>query len=186
MLPPFNHEGLLPPGDHRLSLDDLRRSLLVVGPGEHYPNWDRAWRGRLVDNLGLLVPQLCHVGVKEIFIGGSFAEDVDHPNDIDGDFVCDLDEYLSRKLERKLDRNSPHPLLWRWDDKHRRPDHHGIRHIPMWHLYQIELWPAPLGQMSGIVDRSGNMFPWTEAFRHSRSRSRRWKPRGMIKIEATP
>jgi hypothetical protein len=52
----------------------------------------------------------------------------------------------------------------------------------MWHKYQVELWAAPLGQMSGIRDRHGNNLPFSEAFRQTRYG---FKPRGMIKIEAS-
>ena len=50
VLPPFTDDGLLPAGDYTLSLDELRASLLVVGPGEAGENdtWDAAWRARLV------------------------------------------------------------------------------------------------------------------------------------------
>lgn len=53
-LPAFAEDGLLPPADYELTLDELRESLLVVGPGADYPNWDVAWRRLLVDNLGIL------------------------------------------------------------------------------------------------------------------------------------
>ena len=32
MIPPFNSEGLLPAGDYEASFEELRRSILVVGP----------------------------------------------------------------------------------------------------------------------------------------------------------
>ena len=32
MLPAFDENGLLPAGDYELTLDELRASLLVVGP----------------------------------------------------------------------------------------------------------------------------------------------------------
>ena len=93
-LPPFDQDGLLPLGDYELSLEELRESILVSGPGDPtaYPSWDRPWREHLVHNLGTLTHQLWQVGVHEIFADGSFAEDKDHPNDIDGYFVCDLKE----------------------------------------------------------------------------------------------
>ena len=39
----------------------------------------------------MMVRQLWTVHISEIFIDGSFVEDKDHPNDIDGYFVCELD-----------------------------------------------------------------------------------------------
>jgi hypothetical protein len=91
-LPGFTEEGLLPPGDYELTLDELAASYLVVGPVNRYkyPNWDTAWRKRLVENLGVMVRQLWQVGVTAIFVDGSFVEDKERPNDIDGYFECEL------------------------------------------------------------------------------------------------
>ena len=52
-IPDFTEDGLLPPGDHEVTLAELRASVLVVGPVEKvsYPNWDVTWRRQLVDNL---------------------------------------------------------------------------------------------------------------------------------------
>ena len=89
MLPEFNSEGLLPAGDYPLTLGQLKNSLLVNGPIQGYPDWDREWRSTLVNNLEVMVKELWGVGIGEIFIDGSFVTDVDHPNDIDGYFCCD-------------------------------------------------------------------------------------------------
>ncbi len=42
--------------------------------------------------------QLWPVGIREIYADGSFVEDKDHPNDIDGYFVCGLRELASGEL----------------------------------------------------------------------------------------
>lgn len=81
-LPRFTPDGLLPPGDYVLTIDEIRESMLVLGPREEHPNWDAPWRRRLVDNLEVLVSQLWEVGVTEVFIDGSFVEDKDHPNEL--------------------------------------------------------------------------------------------------------
>lgn len=117
-LPPFTNDGLLPPGDYRLTLDELRESFLVGGLG--HPTWDDSWRLRLVDNLEVLVKQLWQVGVTDIFADGSFAEDKDHPNDIDGYFVCDQDRLTSGALQRELNLLDSHKI-WTWDPRTRRP-----------------------------------------------------------------
>ena len=103
-IPQFTEEGLLPPGDYEATLDELRHSILVVGPEGRIndPKWDAPWRKTLVDNLEIMVRQLWQVGIGDIFIDGSFAEDKDHPNDIDGYFVCDLWRLASGELEREL------------------------------------------------------------------------------------
>jgi len=87
-IPPFDADGLLPPGDYAVTFDELRASILVSGPDDGQASWDAAWRLRLNDNLEILSRQLWQVGVHEIFADGSFAEDKDHPNDIDGYFEC--------------------------------------------------------------------------------------------------
>src|SRR6516165_5241828 len=85
-VPAFQPNGLLPRGDYEVTFDELRRSVLVNGPPETSQTsaWDSSWRLRLVDNREILTKQLWQVGVREIYADGSFAEDKDHPNDIDG------------------------------------------------------------------------------------------------------
>ncbi len=55
-LPPFTIDGLLPPGEYLLALDELQRSPLVLGPGDSklYPHGDTPWRETLVANLAKL------------------------------------------------------------------------------------------------------------------------------------
>lgn len=84
-LPDFDADGLLPPGDYVMTLDELAASRLVLG-NQHSEHWDETWRLQLLKNLVELVDQLWSVGVTRIFIDGSFAEAKDHPNDIDGYF----------------------------------------------------------------------------------------------------
>ncbi len=79
-IPDFTDDGLLPPGDYEVTLEELKESVLVVGLADEaaHPTWDRPWRRQLVDNLEILVAQLWQVGITEVFIDGSFAEDKDH------------------------------------------------------------------------------------------------------------
>jgi hypothetical protein len=162
-----------------LSFAGIRASALVAGPGRDYPNWDAKWRAQLVGNLEILVKQLWTVGVTEIFVGGSFVEDKDHPNDIDGYFCCNVKDLASGKLERELNLLDPHKI-WTWDPESRRR-FPGFRNkqLPMWHAYRVELYPH-YGQGSGIRDRYGNELEFPSAFRLSR-----WtrKPRGIVKIK---
>jgi hypothetical protein len=60
----------------RWALDEIRPSMFVNGPGPDYLHWDGEWRMRLVDNLEVLVRQLWAVGVTEIFIDGSFLQQI--------------------------------------------------------------------------------------------------------------
>jgi hypothetical protein len=166
-IPEFTEGGLLPPGDYEVTLDELRGSVLVVGPRDKaaYPTWDPAWRRHLVDNLEVLVKQLWQVGVTDIFIDGSFAEDKDHPNDIDGYFVCDLMRLASGELERELNLLDPHKV-WTWDPASRRPYRDcPKKQLPMWHRYRVELYPHFSGLLSGIRDEDGNELEFPSAFR---------------------
>lgn len=120
-LPPFNSDGLLPPGDYEMTLEELEGSMLVVGPGRGaYPDWDAVWRGFLVGRLGVLVGQLWEVGITEIFVGGSFVEDKDHPEDIDGYFECSFMDFATGRLQGELNALDPY-TVWTWDPKSRRP-----------------------------------------------------------------
>lgn len=175
----FTEEGLLPVGDYAMTFAQLRDSFLVVGPSGQYPNWDSKWRGFLVDNLEILVSQLWQVGIDDIFIDGSFVEDKDHPNDIDGYFVCDLKELASGKLERDLNLLDPHKI-WTWDPMSRRPYvGYPKQQLPMWHQYRVELYPH-FGQLSGILDKHNNELEFPSAFRISR---RSGQPRGIVSIQ---
>ena len=177
-LPAFIADGCLPARDFELTLAELRESTLVAGPGASHPNWDAPWRASLVDNLAVMVGQLRRVGISEIFIDGSFVEDKDHLNDIDGYFVCELKDLSSGLLQRSLNALDPHKV-WTWDPASRLP-HRGYpkKQLPMWHVYRVELYPH-FGQLSGIVDKFGNALEFPSAFRLSR---RDGKPRGIVKI----
>ncbi|MCA9189191.1 MAG: hypothetical protein R3E01_06800 [Pirellulaceae bacterium] len=93
-LPDFDETGCLPAGDYRLTFSELRKSALVLGAGDPAlcPNWDATWRNYLVENTEVLVPELWQVGIANVFLDGSFVEDKDHPNDVDGYFECSFDE----------------------------------------------------------------------------------------------
>ena len=121
-IPDFDENGLLPVGDYEVTLTELRASILVRGPRDRikYPNWDAIWRLWLVDPLEMMVNQLWTVGVRKIYINGSFVEDKDHPNDIDGYFVCDRGELASGRLVSALNRLDPQKV-WTWDPSLRRP-----------------------------------------------------------------
>ncbi|GIK15164.1 MAG: hypothetical protein BroJett003_01280 [Planctomycetota bacterium] len=183
VIPPFTDDGLLPRGDFEVTFEELRQSVLVLGPGDpsDFPTWDAGWRARLVDNLEVLTRQLWRVGITEVFADGSFAEDKDHPNDIDGYFVCDLNRLRTGQLERELNLLDP-DKVWTWDPASRRP-YRGYpkRQLPMWHRYRVELYPhvPGLGIGTGIRDKHGNELEFPSAFRQSR---RDGTPRGIVKL----
>ncbi len=174
-LPDFSESGVLPRGDYELTLSELTHSLLVRNASRTH--WDTAWREKLVSNLSVMVDQLWQVGISGIFVDGSFVEDKDHPNDIDGYFECDLKELASGHLEKSLNALDPHKA-WTWDPAERRP-YRGYRkkQLPMWHIYRVEMYPH-YGQLSGIVDQYGNELEFPAAFRKSRS----GEEKGIIRI----
>lgn len=174
----FTTDGVLPPGDHELTLNQLRKSVLVTRPTATCPNWDVQWRAHLVDNLEILVNQLWQTGIEDVFIAGSFVEDVDHPNDIDGYFTCDWDYWITGRLQRELNLLDPHKI-WTWDPDSRKPypGYPEKLQLPMWHRYRVEFYPN-VGQSTGIRDEHGSELMFPDAFRRSRSGS----SRGIVKI----
>ena len=118
VIPPSDAWGVLPPGDHAATFAELRASPLVFGPTDRPDEWDEDWRDHLVSQAEILVRQLWAVGVTEVFLDGSFAEDKPRPNDVDGYFTCDLRRFASGELQRELNALDPHSV-WTWDP--RRP-----------------------------------------------------------------
>lgn len=184
-LPQFINDGVLPPGDFELTISEMKNSVLVRGPGGllKSKHWDNSWRMKLVENLEIMVRQLNQVGITEIFVDGSFVEDKDHPNDIDGYFVCDRGYLISGDLERDLNLLDP-TMPWNWDPDSRRPyPGYSKKQLPMWHTYRVELYPHFGQETSGIRDRFGNELDFPSAFRISR---RNDEPKGIIKIGELP
>lgn len=131
-----------------------------------------------MDNLAVMAKQLWSVGITNIFINGSFVEDKDHPNDIDGYFECELDYLASGELQQDLNRLDPHKV-WTWSPASRTPYANSTKkQLPMWHFYRVELYPH-FGQLSGITDEFGNNLQFPAAFRKSRSEHR---PKGIIML----
>lgn len=182
MIPNFDADGLLPVGDYEVSFEELRQSVLVAGDLNRQNNWDASWRSKLVANLEVLTRQLWSVGIREVYADGSFVEDKDHPNDIDGYFVCGLQELITGELARQLNLLDA-SKVWTWEPASRRP-YRGYpkKQLPMWHQYRVELYPhvPGLGIGCGIFDKYGNELEFPSAFRQCR---RNGKPRGIVKIE---
>lgn len=181
MIPDFDPRGLLPPETYDVTFDELRQSVLVMGPSDpKIPGWDAPWRKHLTDQAEILVSQLWQVGITEIFLNGSFVEDKPHPNDIDGYFVCDFREFVSRRLERRLNALDPHSV-WTWDPRARRP-YRGYtkKQLPMWHVYRVELYPHyGSGPGTGIVSPAGYERLFPAAFRHHRTTD---EEKGIVKV----
>lgn len=180
LIPDFLPDGLLPLGDYEVSLAQLGQSTLVLGPRTPvYPTWDTPWREKLVSNLEIMTKQLWTIGVTNIFVNGSFVEDKDHPNDIDGYFECDINMLKSGDLTRQLNLLDPYKI-WTWEPTSRRP-YRGYpkKQLPMWHQYRVELYPHVPGSGCGIFDPHGQELEFPSAFRQAR---RNGAPKGIVKI----
>ncbi len=176
IIPHFNDKGVLPPGDYQVTVDDIRNSYLVTGAAMK-SSWDVNWRKRLVNNLEKLVKQLWNIGIERIFINGSFVEEKDHPNDIDGYFECDLRYFATGKLAKDL--NFQDPGIWTWKvDNLSAPRNSVKRQLPMWLVYRVELYPH-FGQTSGITDRFGHELQFPSAFRQRRGDD---EPKGILRL----
>lgn len=174
----FTAHGLLPVGEHSATFAELRASVLVSGTGQQGSQWDAVWRRHLVGNAELLVTQLWQVGIGQIFLDGSFVEDKDRPNDIDGYFEVDFRRVASGDLERDLNAFDPHKI-WTWDPSSRRP-HRGSakKQLPMWHQYRVELYPHYPGLIA-LKDQWGNELQFPSAFRQQRDTGFR---KGLVKL----
>lgn len=179
----FNSDGLLDVGTYEATFSEIKNSILISGDGQS-STWDKLWREDLLKKAELLVKQLWAVGVQDVFLDGSFVEDKDHPNDIDGYFDPHLsmfhqeDVIKFQQIVSALNNLDPYKA-WTWDPTSRRPDRgSGKRQLPMWHLYRVELYPH-LGQGTGITDQYGNDQKFPAAFRQSRNG---FKPKGIIKV----
>ncbi|MET1250186.1 hypothetical protein ABWW58_15510 [Sporolactobacillus sp. STCC-11] len=171
----FNENGVLSPGDYPMTIEQLKSSLLVQGPGGGVP-WNQQKRFMLVTNLSILVDQLHQVGIDEIFIDGSFVEDKANPSDIDGYFATS--PYYLLDIVRDLNKIDPHKI-WTWDWKSRVYDRNSSKpQLPMWYRYKVELYPH-VGQESGILDEYGHQQMFPAAFRKTRDT---FLPKGIIKI----
>jgi hypothetical protein len=174
LLPPFTVDGLLPPGEYELTIEQLLSSMLVAGPAG-FQDWNAVWRTQLVKNLDVLAGHLRRVGIVDIFVDGSFVEEKAEPGDIDGYFVCDRYAYMDGMIETALQAIDS---VWTWDPERRyAPDRSRKLQLPMWHKYRVELYPH-IGQLSGIRDVYGNELEFPSAFRQSRT----FQPKGIIKL----
>lgn len=179
----FNSDGVLNPGTYDASFSDIRKSILVVGDGSS-PTWDANWRMALVGKAEILVKQLWSVGINDVFLDGSFVEDKDHPNDIDGYFDPHLSMFSPTDMatfEQMLSllNNLDTHKVWTWDPKSRQAvKGYSKRQLPMWIFYRVELFPH-FSQGTGIRDQHGNDLQFPAAFRQSRHN---FKPKGIIKV----
>ena len=148
---------LLPPGDYGVSFDELRQSILVKGaPDSGIHHGIRLGEEQLVGNLEILTRQLWQAGIREVFADGSFVEDKDHPNDIDGyfDMRSARADHWRIGAEAEPARSVEGVDLGAWLES-RAGDI--PRSSSMWHQYRVELYPhsGPKHRLR-IPDKYGN------------------------------
>ncbi len=178
----FNNNGVLDPGTYDATILDIKNSVFVSGNGS--PTWDSKWRTHLLDNAAVLIEQLWQVGITDIYLDGSFVEDKDHPNDIDGYFDPHLSLYDKSDIQKFAQivsglNNLDLHKIWNWDPASRRavPGFSKLQ-LPMWIFYRVELYPH-LGQGAGITDAFGNNLKFPSAFRQSRNGFRQ---KGIVRV----
>lgn len=179
----FNSKGVLEPGTYAISFSQLKTSILVEGDGSSQ-SWDREWRLFLANQAEVLIHQLWQVGIVDIYLDGSFVENKDHPNDIDGYFDPNLSMLKKEDMNRfqeiisELNSIDPHKI-WTWDPRARRKcDGFAKAQLPMWLFYRVELYPH-LNQGTGIIDKFGYDLKFPSAFRQSRID---FEPKGIVQI----
>ena len=179
----FNSDGLLDPGTYEATFTQVEASILVQGD-DSSKFWDVQWRKELLLRARVLTEQMWSVGIEDIYLDGSFVEDKDHPNDIDGYFDPHLSMYSKDDMEKfekivsNLNSLDLHKV-WDWDHRSRRPyKGYSKGQLPMWHFYRVEFYPH-LGQGTQVTDKHGNDLQFPSAFRQSRTG---FKQKGILKI----
>ena len=180
MLPrSFNEYGVLPQ-DYEVTLEEIRNSLLVLGPEPQKADWNQPWRRILLDNLEILVRQLWAAGVTNIHVNGSFVTDKGHPGDIDGCFECDYNEWHSEALQKKLNDAAP-KKIWTWAKESRAlVAGFDTPKLPMWRSYRVELYPYCPELPNGLWTADGEFRPFPEAFRFVKFGDRR---KGILRLK---
>jgi hypothetical protein len=90
MIPDLTTDGLLPPGIHQASLDELKERFAVFSRSDR--------RLRLFENFGRLLGDAQKSGVvRRVIVAGSFVTDTPEPNDFDCILVLDP-EVVGREL----------------------------------------------------------------------------------------
>ncbi|HEM61061.1 MAG TPA: hypothetical protein ENO24_02125, partial [Chloroflexi bacterium] len=93
MIPNFNEEGLLPPGVHSATLEEIKERF----------GRENSQRRMLFEGLTRAVRNLREAGVKRVYIDGSFVTDEPFPKDVDGCWEADASIDLGKLDDVFLD-----------------------------------------------------------------------------------
>ena len=90
-LPPLNAYGLLPPGFHPATMEELKRRF----------GFSPKRRALIDDGLALSVGELVSMGVPELYVDGSFVEQDPSPGDLDGYVVTEATSTVYREIAER-------------------------------------------------------------------------------------
>lgn len=90
-IPRFNAYGLLPPGFHPATMEELKRKF----------GFSPTRRSLIEDGLGLVVGDLVSMGVLELFVDGSFVEQDPSPGDLDGYVLAEATSKVYREIAER-------------------------------------------------------------------------------------
>ena len=121
-IPPFNQHGLLPPEIHSASIEEVVERL-----GFSPKRQDLIERG-----LKPLVERLKALGVREVYLNGSFATSKPSPGDIDGYVLTTVGSALETEM-------AEHQEEWKA-------------------TYQVDLWPAYTDQPGEMSQAAWEIF----------------------------
>ncbi|KUG04842.1 hypothetical protein ASZ90_017722 [hydrocarbon metagenome] len=171
----FLKNGLLPPGDHEISLLDLEKCIRE-GPGKGQ-TWDKTWRLDLLQEFKRRYQQLLAVGIKEVYIDGSYATDKFRPNDMDVYFVVPRRTWRSGAEQALKDMD---PEFWRFETELHED---GKVAYPMAFHHHIEMFPVYLEHTPDFAVCQELIDPKIKFFRTDKHSHR---TKGIIKIQEVP
>ncbi|NMC28380.1 MAG: hypothetical protein GYA42_09600 [Syntrophomonadaceae bacterium] len=168
----FAKSGLLPPGDHAISLEELE-NFIGRGPGGGQ-SWDTSWRLQLLQEFKKRYQQLQAVGINEVYIDGSYATDKFHPNDMDVYFVVPRNIWRSGAEQALKDMD---PEFWRFEPE---LGVDGKLGYPMAFRHHIEMYPVYLEHTPDHAECPEMVDPTIKFFRTDKYSHRE---KGIIKIQ---
>ncbi|MDP8238323.1 MAG: hypothetical protein P9X24_04455 [Candidatus Hatepunaea meridiana] len=102
-IPDFNKNGELPPGIHQTNLGEIVSRLDTNSP-----------RHELIAKLTFVIKRLATIGIKRVYIDGSFITDKIYPKDIDGCWVDNKDIDWDNDSEMDFMLEKPTRMKKRW------------------------------------------------------------------------
>lgn len=116
----------------------LLTSVLVLGP-EGAENWDRATREERAKTAIRFIGVLSEAGATGFVLGGSFVENVAHPNDVDLRILLDIGSFAAGEFQRQWHAVDPE-LYQEWTNDAVEVTASPRRRKPLvWHKYRIDV-----------------------------------------------